>query len=693
MRTLTPTLLAAQRSLGGVPSLRLRIEDRELRWMPLIDADSSTRLTNACSAAGGVLRARSGPGGTLDLQRVASPELAGDWQGWTPVAAGVAAASDLALSALDGDPARVRLFFLREGGGPYRLSWVQSDDGGATWSAPADLILALPTAELSLASANAQLLYHDPGDGRLKLAVRSGWTSGAWTLYPWAAAGSLAGRRGLAAGYRGGTYYVASCDQEAEGLCRLRTGTCQAAGGDWTAPVAVVPPGIPAAAFVPRCPSLAFADGLWHLAYLEAVTGTLTQTLPLVMHSADWEHWSYAAWVPLQAFGPMKRAALVAHGRALYLTLEDAAWQARLYGPEDGERNLVTDEVVSYVVEEEPWQGRALVEIHNPGGRYDGLGQPGTPGAAAKPLARVLIERGFRTAAGEERVERQPYYIVQAAIRRGGRQPGLRLECEDGWGLLRRWRPDALYVWEGKTIPWLISEILYRAAGLGCSFDGAEAWTTVLDSFAIAPGGWDEAEGWRRAWSAREPSPPTRPGTLSALRGDGLAAVRALLAKVGGAARWQADGSLHCFVPRTQAIYLPYPVGGAGEVLDALYGRGLAIPSMAQVYGDGVAGSAAVYDPASCPRRFAAVGVDPHLDTAARCTARAGALVYEGQARSRTGWIETPCQCGLELLDPITLEDARAGELLGATLRVVGIVERYDRAAGLLTTRATFEGA
>ncbi len=679
MRTLTPTLLEAQRSLRGVPSVSLRVQDRELRWAPLLDDDASAQLTAGCAVAGGLLRARIGAAGTLDLQRITDPGEPAQWQAWTTLAGGVALASDVAISAVDGEPAKIRLFFVRTGGDPYRLSWMQSADAGATWSEPADLSAALPVADRGLAGANGQLFYHDPADDLLKLAAREGWEAGGWTLSSWTAGGALATRYGLAAGFLAGVYHVASCDQEGAGVCRLRTGTYSPASA-WSDPVAIVPPGLPAAAFIPLYPSLIYAEGAWHLAYLETIGGPLSYAQPAIIHSSDWEHWSYSCWVPLTGTGGPRRAVLLNAEGLYYLALECGVWQAASYNPADGGRNLLTGDLLGYVVEEEPWYGRALVEVHNPGGRYDRFGQAGYPGAAVRPLARLVLERGFRTPAGDERVDRVPYYLVSAAVRRGGARPALRLEAEDGWGLLRRWRPDALYAWSGKTVAWLIAEVLCRAAGLACSFDGGMGWDNVLESFAIGPTGWDGAAA------------DARHAPSEALRGTGLGALRTLLAKVGGQARWQADGSLYCFIPFAQALTDPYVAGSRGEILDALYGRSLVAPTEARVFGDGVAALASALG-SLCERRYVATCVDPHLTTTLACANRAAALADAGAAGACLGWVETPCLCGLDLYDLLAVEDARAGALDAAWLRVTGIVERYNPREGVFVTRAAFEGA
>ena len=227
MRSLTPTLLAAQRSLGGVASVRIRVEDRELRWAAMRNEGTSVHQTAACAVTGAVLRARVTAAGTLDLQRMTNPGDPGQWQGWATLANDAVPTSDVALSPVDGDPSRVRLFYVRMGGSPYRLSWRQSSDGGLSWSAPADVLTGLAVADRSLAGANGQLFYHDPADQQLKLAVRAGWDTGGWAVSTWTGAGALSTRYGLAAGYAGGVYYLVSADQEAASQLDLPGGEPQ----------------------------------------------------------------------------------------------------------------------------------------------------------------------------------------------------------------------------------------------------------------------------------------------------------------------------------------------------------------------------------------------------------------------------------------------------------------------------------
>jgi len=689
MRPLTPTLLAAQRAPGAVPAVRARIEDRELRWTCLLGGIDSARPTAGCTTRDALVRVRISAAGALEVQRIDDPAAGDPWQVWTLLAADANPASDVAISAEDADGDHLRAFYVR-GSDPYRVSWLQSADGGRTWSAPSDCFSGLESPSAGLASANAQLFYHDPGDHYLKLALRSGWDTGGWAVHVWAGSGALPTRYGLAAGFREGVYYLASCDEEAADMRRLRTGAYDPATDAWTGPTPIVPPGLPAAAFAPKYPSLCFADGCWHLSYLETLSGVLAYAEPTLIHSADWDHWSFACWVPLDATVET-RPVLMSLGATYYLSYERTVWQAAAYREEDGDKYHVEPEVAGYTVEEQPWYGYAQVELYNPGDRYRSLQQAGTPGAALRPLARLVLERGYQTSVGEERVGRTPYYIISAAIRRGGQGPTLQLECEDGWGLLRRWRPDALYVWSGKSIRWLIAEVLYRATGLSCRFDSDPAWDMTLAGFALAPSNWDDTlSEERRAWLARE-----RRGGLEVegTRDTGLGAVRTLLAKVSGAGCWQVDGALYCYVPAAQALCNPYIIGQEGEIHDGLYGCSLRWPTQARVFGEGAAGSSAVATGQGYTRRYLATSIDADLRTWDSCLARARGLVQEGQARAFQGWVETPCQCGLELGDLLQVADEHAPFGLDEYLRAAGIVEQYGPAQGVFRTRVMIEGA
>ena len=259
---------------------------------------------------------------------------------------------------------------------------------------------------------------------------------------------------------------------------------------------------------------------------------------------------------------------------------------------------------------------------------------------------------------------------------------------------MRRWRPDALYLWSGKTIAWLIAEVLYRAAGLSCHFDGEPGWETVVDRFALVPSHWEEAlTGPRRDWLHRDSRAHAASARDEVVGETGLGAVRTLLAKVSGWARWQADGSLYCFVPAVQDLHDPYLMGTAGEVIDALMGHGLIFPTQVRAFGEGVACVAAAPDSLGSPRRYLATCVDPQARSEGECARRARGLAHNGQARRHVGWVETPCQCGLDLYDLVAIDDPQGPASPTDYLRIVGLVERYSPSEGLFTTRATYEGA
>ena len=105
MRTLTSTLLAAQRSASAVPYVRVELHDRDVgvarpRWERWYSgAEPSGPCAVATPADGSLLRARIDPsGGTMYHQRVANPGPGSGYSSWTSLG-GVAAAPRLGLAA------------------------------------------------------------------------------------------------------------------------------------------------------------------------------------------------------------------------------------------------------------------------------------------------------------------------------------------------------------------------------------------------------------------------------------------------------------------------------------------------------------------------------------------------------------------------------------------------------------------
>ncbi len=140
MRTLSGTLLAAQRSDSARPYLRVELYDRDvgivrLNWQRWYEG---TEPDGPCGAAvpadGSLLRARIDPGaGVCYRQRVADPDESSDYSGWTWLSAGVLPGPRLGLSAAGG-----RALIVTSGN---FVESYDSDDSGSSYGA-AELVVA-----------------------------------------------------------------------------------------------------------------------------------------------------------------------------------------------------------------------------------------------------------------------------------------------------------------------------------------------------------------------------------------------------------------------------------------------------------------------------------------------------------------------------------------------------------------------
>lgn len=130
MRTLTSTLLAAQKNSSAVPHVQVVLRDRiggvrRLAWERLYTGtEPDTYHAAAMPGDGSLLRARV-DGGQLFYQRVANPEAGSNFGAWTSL--GAVANADVALAA---EGASVLLFYVGTDG--ITIYVRASSDNGAT---------------------------------------------------------------------------------------------------------------------------------------------------------------------------------------------------------------------------------------------------------------------------------------------------------------------------------------------------------------------------------------------------------------------------------------------------------------------------------------------------------------------------------------------------------------------------------
>ena len=683
MINLTSTVTNAMRSRQGKPCVRVVVMDKEWRWASVLETEGSALQTAACDRSDGkVLRARVTGASKVEVQTVSSPETGSSWQSsWSEVAADAMSGSDVALVRRPGQD-DVRLFYVKLDAGTYYLRCVESADDGDSWGSPADVLL---TATLigSLAAGNDRVFY--VRDSQVRARSHS-WTGGAWSAEStWTAGGTLAEDSGLGAVYSGTTYYLAVAAKWTDDR-RLRTGTYTAAGGFSGSLADVVPPGLPAADFRPQWPSVVVIDGEFHLCYLDTYAGTPTYSMVVVIRSSDWDHWGCACALSL-TWDTLKRGNIVYSSitGAVYVSMEIDVVGADEYDASSTEFKMTETQVLFYELNAGKGYGYLVVDIHNPASKYDNFGESGRDGECINLLAQVVIERGYRTSAGSEYVAAGPFYLVRVSHRLGIRRPALRLMCVDGWGLMGLWEVDQSYRWSGKTVKWLIAEVVSRSSGLECEFDASTEWATVIDEFALNPAGWMGLMHRESRESGAEV--PVLNPSATAIR-----AVNSLFGKVGGRGYWDQDGKLQCIIPANQSIVASYTYGTNAEILKGEYAVAVVTPNVIRVMGDGT-GSQAAYlsEGQDLGRRLMDIAVDMHLDTAGECQAMAAGLWDDGVARGYGGYLEVHLNPGVELWDIVAVTDSRAS-YSSETRRVAGVMEVWNSVKRRYSSLLRLEG-
>ena len=116
------------------PFVRLTVRDRQFRWAAIHGDGENSQYQTALALTDGVwLRARLGPGGEFQTQRITDPADPDKWLAWTALLPS-GALNDVAVSA-DGDLARA--FCIVNESGLWRVKAWTSSDGGVTWGGPA----------------------------------------------------------------------------------------------------------------------------------------------------------------------------------------------------------------------------------------------------------------------------------------------------------------------------------------------------------------------------------------------------------------------------------------------------------------------------------------------------------------------------------------------------------------------------
>jgi hypothetical protein len=479
MRSLTPELLAAQKSASAAPYLKAVASDRiggirRLAWSRLYTGSEADGYHAACMPSdGSLIRARV-TGGRVYYQRVAGPGPGSDFSSWTDIDA--AASADVALCA---DGSRVLLFYVDAGGLAIKVR--ESTDSGATLGAAATAVTgsgAVTWLAADVKSNGDACLLYSVG-ATVYTVKRTGgvWgASAAWT-------NSAASIAGLAC-YHQGDWNATVCGTDAAGEAFAWTAVFgdgfSQAGGTWSA-LREVSRASAGTGVAFRAPFLSRPD-TYRLSFVEKYTGTVTYNRPCLSHSPATADFSLNLWrepVPFDLatdFG----LALAFSASAAWASTPSGVWTAAL---NEAQLDLTAD-VLEAETDDRPFGGRLRLVLRNDDGRYSGLPAPLHPGA------EIDLSPGYVTSNGPQASDGPSYWIERVARRTGGGEATLVIEARDGWSLLDTWQARRQYTWAaGARNVFGILQFLFSRAGLEFSASGASsASTSLYPAFTVHPG-------------------------------------------------------------------------------------------------------------------------------------------------------------------------------------------------------------
>ncbi len=651
MRSLTATLLAAQKQASATPGIKLTARNDfggvvRYDWERLYSGDEADYYhALAVPGDGSLVRARLTPAGEsrqLYRQRVASPGPGSDFSQW--VYTGQYDCLAVAAAALG---AEVSIFWIKYN---REIRRIVSADYGASWGSP-ELIDYTPTTSVhGMAAAykpNGDLAIFFADQAILYVQQRTG---GQWQArVAWdKSTGDLSG---VAAAYDGDWNLLAT-GQDASGddkLWALVYGDGGEAGaGTWSAlkELASAPSG---GDYEYRQPFLDKTDA-YRCFFSEVFTGTEAYSRPFHAHAVPGSAFTDGLWrepVPFdlsQEYG----LALAHHGDYAWLSCPRGVWRAAL-----APRTLeISADCLAARVELGETSGALTVELRNDDGRYAAPGEGELIDLA--PGGRLDFSSGYITSQGEEYSDGLSFYLESGEHTSAGGAASLLLHARDGWGALAGWRARCQLRWNKGSGDTSVREILafiLARVGLKLSVVSASAAATgFCPDFTVSAGN------------------------------DGAAAVRKLLSFIPDCIFIEGDTAyLVNPLADDEAVY-SYGTGHA--VREGRYAGGALTANRVQVEGYDEGADelvvAEIFDWGEIGRlndRLLQVS-DRNIATVAEAAARGQACLRRAEIEAFGGAIAVPVNCGQQLYDVVSVTDGRAG-LNAARRRVLGITTVY----------------
>jgi len=673
MRTLSDTLLAAQKKTYRLPYVEAKVYDYEagikrLSWTRLYEgSEPDNHHGIAFDGQGSMHRVRT-QGSNLYRQKITNPSEASDYSQWTQIATDCAGPCAIAASG-----AKVYIFYRTTGNVLWKC---YSHDYGQTWG---DAQLVAYADVLSLAAC-----WWGTGDIVVCFALKSNQLNGVTldtstqtaTQHTWSDANhSLLDTYGIGATYN--PFWPAieivfagkDSDSPYNHYDLFRTWFSDTYNFGALESFLMSPDGEDITYEYPDChlPASAQSYETNRIIAVEKFTGTTAYTRPLACHMVKGTYWSDTTFTEHKPFLDISsNYGLRLQSTAGYWWLErpDGVWRAPR--PADSPLDLTKDIVaLTQSVGAGLVPAHALViELDNSKGQY---ANP-CSGALASLRFRseIVLELGYKTTAGKETSEAGTYWIDSWEYSSKPNMSRFILTCLDGWGIMDRWTARYQMRWNKDAVnPKSVWQILYQLlarAGIKLTNTPPKPQSSAINNFY--------------------PDFTVNPGT----RGD--SAIRKLLSFVPDQLVFRGQ---EAFTKNPLASESScYSYGTDHVILSGKYTEAVTV-SRARAIGRDADDNRILEEALDWDFLQLAIDImeqdyDPNLQTAARAQERADAILREASLRAQRGNLVIPTNVGQELLDVVEVTDERCG-IPEEKYRTLAIQTDYDRRQGIYTQR------
>ena len=654
MRSLSSTLLAAQKQATRIPYVRVEAKNKiagvvRLDWARLYsgsEADYFHALT--IPDDGSVIRVRITPPADsrkLYRQRVADPGPSSDFSQWT-----YCNQYDAVIVTATSLGAEVSIFWIKGDRGVYQL---KSTDYGATWGS-AELIDYCPTTAIYGITAaykpngDIALFFADQATLYVKKYVSGEWQNkAAWDK----TTGDLSG---VATVYDSDwNLFITGNDQNGNfKLWSLVYGD----GGE------VSPDSWSSLKEFASAPSdgnfeyhraFMYKPDVYRCFFVERFTGTEAYNRPFRSYSsAKFIDNLWHEPVPFELSSEYGMA-IAHHGDYCWLSTPCGVWRAKL-----AEESIdLTADVLSLRQELSESQGRLIVELRNDDGQYASPGEGEL--SVLDTGCQLEVSPGYATPEGNEVSSGQAFWVNGYEHISAGGKSSLILYAADGWGLIENWRARHQFRWNKEAdemnVKQIVEFILARA-GLKLEVKSqSSVITNYYPDFAI------HADN----------------------RGDIL--IKKLLSFVPDVVF--IEGNEVYVVNPQPADNSVYSYGSSHPIFEGRYRKGAWELNRVQVEGyDPVKGEPVIADSFSWTQIAKVYDrlsqqEDRNIDTIEKAQERGEAYLRQAEIESARGAIKIPVNCGQQLYDVIDITDNRAG-LSGEKRRVLGLSLIYNPRRG-----------